>query len=426
MRGPHPPQTPYQPPLPAPLPPEGALGEAPVLFGPGTVPVTGLVGAELAGDEGAGDVKAGSPAVVPCSSEQAARPSNAPAIGMMSESFLSILFLTSCLGSHGLREVRRLPVNAADWHNSVTRAGRYLGRPHLGHRHEEPDRMETPRRITSFAAILGEVDAFLLDQFGTLHDGTTLYPGVVEAMAALRRAGKRLLILSNSGKRAQPNIARLAAIGLPPETYDGFLSSGEVAWQLLAEGRLPGLAAARRCLVLSRGEDAAALAGLNLERTADAAHADLILLLGSEADRFGLDSYRERLAPAAARGVLCLCGNPDRSMVLSDGRLAPAAGRIAELYAAMGGPVASIGKPGAAIYEAAFDMLRASAGAAIDRSRVWAVGDSIEHDVAGAASQGCRSLLVMTGIMAGQGGAEIAAEAAQWGAAPDAVMPAFA
>jgi HAD superfamily hydrolase (TIGR01459 family) len=281
------------------------------------------------------------------------------------------------------------------------------------------------RRLNGFGPILDEADAFLLDQFGTLHDGARLYPGVADGMAALRAAGKRVLILSNSGKRSGPNISRLSRIGLQPASYDGFLSSGEVAWQLLAERTHPALATARRCLVLSRGVEAEALAGLDLDQTEDAATADLVLLLGSDADRIGLDAYRDRLGPAAQRGIPCLCGNPDRSMVLADGGVAPAAGRIAELYAEMGGPVIWIGKPGAAIYEAAFTMLQPMLGGLVDRPRVWAVGDSIEHDVAGAAAHGCRTLLVLTGLMAGRSEAALAAEIARWRVAPDAIMSAF-
>jgi HAD superfamily hydrolase (TIGR01459 family) len=283
----------------------------------------------------------------------------------------------------------------------------------------------TMRRLTDFGPILDEADAFLLDQFGTLHDGVRLYPGVAAGMTALRAAGKRLIILSNSGKRSGPNVDRLARLGLPADRYDGFLSSGEVAWRLLAERRLPGLETARACLVLTRGADASLLHGLDLERTEDAHAADLILLLGSEADRIGLDGYRDRLAPAAMRGIPCLCGNPDRIMVLSDGRQAPAAGRIAELYAEMGGPVIWIGKPGAAIYAAALDLLSPMLASTLEPARIWAVGDSIEHDVAGAAAQGFRSVLVLAGIMEGQSEAALQAEIARWGAVPDAVLPAF-
>jgi hypothetical protein len=95
----------FQVPLPPdPALPPGELGEAPVLLGPGTVPVTGFVGAEVAGDA-IGDVSAGSPAVVPLSAH-AARPKRTPATGTMSESFLIMLVLTSSLGLRNLREAR--------------------------------------------------------------------------------------------------------------------------------------------------------------------------------------------------------------------------------------------------------------------------------------------------------------------------------
>lgn len=285
--------------------------------------------------------------------------------------------------------------------------------------------MQTPVTIDRIDALFDRADAFLLDQFGTLHDGVSLYPGVAAAMARLRTAGKRIVILSNSGKRAAPNMARLTHIGLSPASYDAFITSGEVVWRLLAEGRLPALSGAKRCLVLSRGEDQEALAGLSLQRTEDAGEADLVLLLGSEADRLGIEAYRSRLAPAARRGIPCLCGNPDRLMVLGDGSLAPAPGRIAELYAEMGGEVLWIGKPEPAIYQDAFRMLAPGLGDRVDRSRIWAVGDSLEHDAAGAAAQGCRSLLVRTGIMAGRSAAEMGAEMTRCRVVPDAVMAAF-
>ncbi|HEX3984193.1 MAG TPA: TIGR01459 family HAD-type hydrolase [Acidisoma sp.] len=286
--------------------------------------------------------------------------------------------------------------------------------------------MRSPRTIPRLDAVFDAADAFLLDQFGTLHDGVALYPGTAQAIARAKAAGKRIIILSNSGKRSQPNVARLARLGLGPDCYDSFLTSGEVVWRLLAARASPALATARRCLVLSRGADAEATAGLTLEQTDDAQQADLILLLGSEADRIGLGAYRKRLASAARRGVPCLCGNPDWLMVLNDGALAPAAGQIAHLYAELGGPVLWIGKPHAAIYEAAFTELATMAGMELDRDRVWAVGDSLEHDVAGAAAQGCRSVLVSTGILAGSQQDAIWQEMAARDVWPDAILPSLA
>lgn len=285
--------------------------------------------------------------------------------------------------------------------------------------------MPEPRLIETIAEIAAEADAFLLDQFGTLHDGARLYPGVAARLRQLRQDGKRIIVLSNSGKRAAANAARLAALGLSGDHYDSVLTSGEVAWQLLAGRHLPGLVSARRCLLLSRGEDAAALAGLDLRAVADPSEADFILLLGSEADRIGLEAYRALLAPAAAHGLPCLCANPDLDMVLGEGRTAPAPGAIAALYAAMGGPVTLIGKPGGSIYEAAFRLLAPLLGRPADRGRIWAVGDSLAHDIAGAAAQGCPGLLIRSGLAADLEGERLAAAMRREAAWPDAVAARF-
>ncbi len=256
--------------------------------------------------------------------------------------------------------------------------------------------------------LLGEADAFLVDQFGTLHDGIRPYPGALEALRLLQEAGKPVALLSNSGKRAAPNQARLARLGFPPDSYAAFISSGEVAWQRLARQGGGGA-----CLLFSRGDDAAFLDRLPWRATHRAEEADLVLITGSEADRRGLAGYEAALHKAASRGVPCLCTNPDRTMLV-EGGTAPGAGRIAELYAALGGEVTWVGKPYPPIYRAALAALGIAGG-----TRVMGVGDSIEHDVAGAHGAGCRAALVLMGIAAGMDPAAIAAEAGRWDATPD-------
>jgi HAD superfamily hydrolase (TIGR01459 family) len=271
-------------------------------------------------------------------------------------------------------------------------------------------------RLPGIAALLPEADAFLVDQFGTLHDGSRPYPGALDALHRLRGAGKPVALLSNSGKRSRANQARLTRLGFPPDSYALFLSSGEIAWQRLAQQGGEG----KRCLMVSRGNDCGFLDGLDWTATDRAGDADLILITGSEADHYPLRAYRDLLAPAAERHVPCLCTNPDRTMLVAEG-IAPGAGRIAALYAALGGRVTWIGKPYPAIYGAALAALGVAAG-----SRVVAIGDSVEHDVAGAHAAGCRAALVLTGIAEGLDEPALAAEAAHWRADPDFVLDRFA
>jgi len=80
-----------------------------VLFVPGTVPVTGLVGADVAG-ELTGEVGAGSFAVVPISAQPASA-NSAPATGIAKDSFLIIVASPSIFWNFGdeggVRRVQR-------------------------------------------------------------------------------------------------------------------------------------------------------------------------------------------------------------------------------------------------------------------------------------------------------------------------------
>src|SRR5690606_10513255 len=211
---------------------------------------------------------------------------------------------------------------------------------------------------------------------------------------------------------------RLVRLGFEAGSWDHFLSSGEVAWRMLADELHDGANA--RCLLIARDGDRSAIEGLPLTVTDSGAEADIVLLSGSEGDRYDLDHYRALLEPAAARGVRCICTNPDKVKLTSAGPRF-GAGRIAELYAEMGGAVEWIGKPFPRIYEAALDLLGKPAP-----QRVVCVGDSIEHDIAGGRTAGLNTALVSTGILETSTATERERLFAEHGATPDFLLPAFA
>ncbi|MBM2712660.1 TIGR01459 family HAD-type hydrolase [Mesorhizobium caraganae] len=238
-------------------------------------------------------------------------------------------------------------------------------------------------------------DVFLLDQFGVLHDGTSPYPGAVEALSALKRAGKTIVLISNSGKRAGPNESRLLNLGFEPGSWDHFVSSGEVAWELFHDMAASGrLLPNTKCLLISRDDDRSAIEGLPFALTEDGDDAGLVLISASEGDRYDLDHYRRLLAPAAARQVACFCTNPDKIMLTTVGPRF-GAGQLADLYENLGGSVTRIGKPYPAIFHTALALVGNP-----HRSTVVCVGDSVEHDIAGGLAAGVSTVLVQSGILA--------------------------
>ncbi len=279
---------------------------------------------------------------------------------------------------------------------------------------------QPPRAVTGLSAIAADYDLFLLDQFGVLHDGSAPYPSALRALAGLRQAGKHVLVLTNSGKRAAVNLARLHGMGFAPASFDGLVSSGEVAWRMLSAGELgaPFIAGACAYIVGKRGDDYG-FTGLGLEFVSDPGSADCLLILGSDAPKRSLDDEIQALAAAAARGIPALCANPDITMLTATGPQ-PAPGAIAAAYAALGGPVTYIGKPHAAIYRQCLRL-----AGALSSARVLAVGDSLAHDIFGAQHFGLGTALVRTGVSIGLSDLELATEMTGHHVSPDFLLPAL-
>ncbi|RWK41020.1 TIGR01459 family HAD-type hydrolase [Mesorhizobium sp.] len=249
--------------------------------------------------------------------------------------------------------------------------------------------------LDGIGALVERYQVFLLDQFGVLHDGTNPYPGAVEALSALKRAGRTIVLVSNSGRRARPNEARLLKLGFEPGSWDQFVSSGEIAWRSFHEMAISGkLRPGTKCLLISREGDRSAIEGLPFTLTSDGDDAELVLIAASEGDRYDIEHYRRLFAPAAMRQVPCFCTNPDKIMLTAVGPRF-GAGQLADLYESLGGSVTRIGKP----YTPIFDAALALAGNP-DRSSVVCVGDSVEHDVAGGIGAGVATALVLSGILA--------------------------
>lgn len=253
---------------------------------------------------------------------------------------------------------------------------------------------EWPMVIPGLSAIAERFDHVLLDQWGVLHHGRAVFPEARDAVRALKRAGKRVLVLSNSGKRAAENAARLAGLGLPEDAYDGIVTSGEACWQLLRRRELPPFdRLGKRCFLMSRGNDRSVVEGLDLSLVDNIDDLDFILMAGVD-DTDDPELWRAVWQEPIAHGRHMICANPDLTMITGAG-LAPGPGSYARVYGELGGDVIYVGKPHAPIYHECLRLLGHP-----DPRRVLAVGDSLDHDIRGGRGMGMRTALITSGILA--------------------------
>jgi HAD superfamily hydrolase (TIGR01459 family) len=248
------------------------------------------------------------------------------------------------------------------------------------------------KRIVGLRDIAGQFDLYLVDQYGVLHDGVAAYPGAIDGLARLESSGK-VIVLTNSGKGASENQARLAALGFTGSNLHAVVSSGQVGLQLVRSGALgPSFAIGADACVIGRHGDSYAFSSDDFRLVSRPQDAAFLVFAGSDAPRSSLDTYRSMLMRAAQARVPAICVNPDITMI-RDGQLVPAPGAIAKIYKDLGGQVEYVGKPHRAIFQHALTTAATDADA-----RVVMIGDSPEHDVFGAKAMGLSTLLVRTGI----------------------------
>jgi len=276
-----------------------------------------------------------------------------------------------------------------------------------------------PPLLPGLAALADRFDGFLLDQWGVLHDGTNAYPHAHDCLIRLRDAGKRVVILSNSGRLSAYNAALMERIGFARDLFETVVSAGEDCRRaLLTEHRALG----RRCYGIVRPQDAELLDGTGLVMVDDPAAAELILVVGTDLTHGLAEAYAPVLEAGLARGLPMICANPDFVRITATGP-SEAPGAIARAYQRRGGRVHWHGKPHPGIYRGCLERL-----APIPPGRILAVGDSLEHDIAGARGVGLASALVAGGIHAAELGtppdpARLASLLAKAAVRPDFVVP---
>ncbi|HUP96598.1 MAG TPA: TIGR01459 family HAD-type hydrolase [Usitatibacter sp.] len=266
--------------------------------------------------------------------------------------------------------------------------------------------MPASPELPGVAALARDYDAFILDQWGILHDGERPYPGAIECLERLRASGKRIVVLSNSGRREEENLRVMAGMGFERRLFDRCISAGEDAREALERRSHPFHAAlGRRYYAFTRDDNVSLLEGLPFERVVRVEDADFVIVIGIDSPPKVVADYEGELAAGAARRLPMLCANPDVIRPSPTGVL-DAPGALAQRYERLGGEVFYHGKPYPAIYDSCVAALADYHG------RIVAVGDAIETDVLGATRAALPCAFVAGGIHADELGI-------RWGQMPE-------
>ncbi len=257
--------------------------------------------------------------------------------------------------------------------------------------------------VTNLPATVRNRSVWFVDIWGVMHNGVRPFDGAVRACRAYRSAGGIVILVSNAPRPGSAVAAQLGRVGVPNDTYDAIVSSGDLSRDLILaytgttiihvgperdQSLFDGLGVTVDCLPPA----AASAADWN---------ASAIVCTGlADDERETPDDYIGRLTPHANASVPMICANPDLTVERS-GRLIPCAGAIAAVYEDLGGAVTYAGKPHLPIYEAAQRTAEGLAGRKIDRPMIIAIGDGVRTDIEGAARFGIDSVFIASAVSLG-------------------------
>jgi HAD superfamily hydrolase (TIGR01459 family) len=256
------------------------------------------------------------------------------------------------------------------------------------------------KSLRGIRTLVDRYDTYVIDLWGTLHNGIVPYPGAIDALSRLRDRGKRIGLLSNAPRRAALAVDMLEGMGIKAGLYDAIMTSGESVFRALRDRPDPWhrkLTGA--CWHLGPLRDRRVFEGLDLDlREHPDPDCGFCVNTGAKMNEERVEDYQDDLDKALAMGLPMICANPDIWVPIGD-VLAICAGAFAEYYEGKGGDVFWHGKPHTPIYRLLFAELD-TAGATVDPARTLAIGDGLHTDVAGAVGAGIASALLVGGVHA--------------------------
>ncbi|GAC1319170.1 MAG: hypothetical protein NVSMB25_09560 [Thermoleophilaceae bacterium] len=227
-------------------------------------------------------------------------------------------------------------------------------------------------------------DQLIVDLDGCVWLGEQPIAGAVEAIAALRGAGKRLAFVTNNPRLAgEEYVRKLWGVGIRASVHD-VVTVGAALQHLLAETRGGQTAFAIGSQALRRHVTDSGLRLLN--GTDLASRAEVVIVAGTE--EFDYSDLRDAVL-ALRRGASFLATSRDPTYPMPDGPWPGSGAILAAVEYGSGRSAEIVGKPATRLFETALDRLG-------DGSTL-VVGDSIAADIAAAAGAGLDSALVLSG-----------------------------
>ena len=244
------------------------------------------------------------------------------------------------------------------------------------------------RNINSLDEIIESYNVFLFDQWGVLHNGKKLFNNAEKVIEKLLNLKKKVLIVSNSGKRSFDNIDRLELLGANNILKSEIITSGDVCYHYLVNEKGSLKKIGKKYYPI--GIDYPLLKNTQFTKVKELKDANFILLT-TTAGMKNFDKAYKDIQTSINLDIPLVCSNPD-ILGITGNNIHSSTGDLAFYYKKKGGVVYLFGKPEIEIYDYVYLKCNSK------KNQMIMIGDSLFNDIAGANKFGIDSLFIKNGI----------------------------
>ena len=236
------------------------------------------------------------------------------------------------------------------------------------------------KKLEHLSDIYNSYDTFIIDLWGVMHNGISLYEKAIESVDNLLKKSKKIVFLSNAPRPSEKVKKFLKSLKFEDKYLKNVVTSGEAAMQVINKNKF-----GKFFYHLGPSRDDSIFNKIVHNKTT-LAKSDFILCTGlfDEKEK-DLNFYKDLLKDHTSKKLICT--NPDLTVHRGDQK-EYCAGKIAQIFESLGGNVSYFGKPHQEIYKICFGK----------NEKVLAIGDNLRTDIKGANNLKIDSIFITNGV----------------------------
>lgn len=253
--------------------------------------------------------------------------------------------------------------------------------------------MKMIRPIVNISKIIDNYDAVIVGFRGVLTEGDSIKQDAVNALFNIRKAGKRIVLCTNSALRSTQIADFFVSYKVPLKVFDALVSAGEILHYKLKFPNQEFSSLGKNYLQIGNKKHYAIFDNLDFKRVYSFNQASFLFVGEAENENDTIEKYLPILNQAASMGLPLLAVGNDTSTFMNE-KIALSAGAIAEQYAVLGGKILTIGKPDPMVMTYCIEALPQD----IAKEKILVIGDNIATDIKAANLLNMPSVLISKGV----------------------------